>query len=487
MIIVRELIKNAIKHPEKTAIIAEGQEYSYEWLARHVIATACFLKEQGINKGDRVMFGAGKSVDFALMYFGSHAASAIAQPVNMKLSQDNLEYIFAQSEPAYLWFPEEKISNDLNPKPFVLTEIEKYLPDDIRNYTIDVSEKDTADLLFTTGTTGNPKGVELSHLNITAGAVNTNEFIGNTAEDREIVPLPLFHAFGLRRLRTNMLLGGSVVMIDGFMRPDLIFEGFEKWNATGMCMVPAGYGIIRKLTGDKLGDYKNQLKYIEFGSSPMKMEDKIQISKLLPKTKICMHYGLTEAAANIFIEFHGSFKKLHSLGQPSPNTHIRIGDDQGNALKSREVGEILVHGDVLMKGYWKDEERTKNAFVQGWLRTGDIGFMDESGYVFMKGRKDDIINIGGKKVSPQEVEQWLNTLQGVDESACISIDDPSGIRGKVIKAFLVPKNNGNIDVTLLKNELKKHLEAYKIPEVFEIVKKLPKTASGKLQRDKLRR
>lgn len=487
MIIVRELLNNAVKHPKKTAIIADGEEFSYEWLGRRVIATACFLKEHGVKKGERVMFGAVKSVDFALMYFGSHAAAAVAQPVNMKLSSEKLEYIFNQSEPALLWYPEDKLSAEFQAKSFSLQKIENYLPEDIRSFKVDVTEEDTADLLFTTGTTGNPKGVELTHLNITAGAVNTNEFIGNTAGDREIVPLPLFHAFGLRRLRTNMLLGGSVVMIDGFMRPDLIFEGFEKWNATGMCMVPAGYGVIRKLTGEKLGLYKDQLKYIEFGSSPMKMEDKKQICELLPNTRICMHYGLTEAAANIFIEFHESYNKLNSLGKPSPNIQIRIGDEQGNALDTGEEGEILVNGDVLMKGYWKDGARTDATFVQGWLRTGDIGYKDEENYIFLKGRKDDIINIGGKKVSPQEVEKVLNALPGVEESACISIDDPSGIRGKVIKAFIVSKNKEDFDVPGLRNALRELLEAYKIPEVFEWISRLPKTASGKLQRDKLRR
>ncbi|MFW6018961.1 MAG: class I adenylate-forming enzyme family protein [Bacteroidales bacterium] len=487
MIIVRELIRNALSKPEKTAIIAGGEEFSYDWLARRVVATARYLNAQSIKKGDRVMFGAVKSVDFALMYFGAHAAGAVAQPVNMKLSLKNLEYIYEQSQPAIFWYPNEDVLPQFSSQRFNVSLLEEYMPDDYSGFEVNVDKKDTADLLFTTGTTSNPKGVELSHLNITAGAVNTNEFIGNTAEDREIIPLPLFHAFGLRRLRTNMMLGASVVMIDGFVRPDLIFEGFTKWKATGMCMVPAGYGVIRKLTGDKLGEFKEQLKYIEFGSSPMNLEDKKQISKLLPKTRICMHYGLTEAAANIFIEFHESFEKLHALGQPSPNITIRIGDEKGNPLPVGEEGEILVNGDVLMKGYWNDTKRTADVFVQGWLRTGDIGYMDGEGYVFMKGRKDDIINIGGKKVSPQQVEEALNRLPQVEESACVGIDDPSGIRGRVIKAFVVKKGKDELDIMKLRNDLRKTLEAYKVPEIVKEVKRLPRTASGKLQREKLRR
>lgn len=487
MIIVRELINNALKQPQKTAIIAAGEEYSYDWLAKRVIATACYLKEQGVRKGDRVMFGAVKSVDFALMYFGAHAAGAVAQPVNMKLSLKNLEYIYQQAQPSVFWYPRQDVLPQYDSEKFSFSLLENYLPEDYSGFIVEVEEHDTADLLFTTGTTGNPKGVELSHLNITAGAVNTNEFIGNTANDREIIPLPLFHAFGLRRLRTNMMLGASVVMVDGFMRPDLIFEGFTKWKASGMCMVPAGYGVIRKLTGDKFGEFKNQLKYIEFGSSPMNLADKKQISDLLPETRICMHYGLTEAAANIFIEFHDSHKKLNALGRPSPNISIRIGDEKGNPLPTGEEGEILVNGHVLMKGYWNEPRRTSDAFIQGWLRTGDIGHMDEEGYVFLKGRKDDIINIGGKKVSPQQVEEAINALPQVEESACIGIDDPSGIRGKVIKAFVVKKGSGKLDMLKLKNDLREQLEAYKIPELFEEIRRLPKTASGKLQREKLRR
>lgn len=487
MIIVRELLANALKTPGKTAIIHAGKEYSYHWLAGHVIAVAIYLQEQGVGKGDRVMFGAVKSPEFALMYFGAHAIGAIAVPLDLKLNREKLSYIYGQCQPAVFWHTDPELIKDHSAESFDLDKIEPFVPDKPDSFQINAGNEDTADLLFTTGTTGNPKGVELSHLNITAGAVNTNEFIGNTEQDREIIPLPLFHAFGLRRLRTNMLLGASVILVDGFMRPDLIFEGFEKWYATGICMVPAGYSLLKKLTGDKLGEYKDQLKYIEFGSSPMNETEKKQICELLSDTRICMHYGLTEAAANIFIEFHESFEKLNSLGQASPNVQIRIGDDKGNPLDTGEEGEILVAGDVLMKGYWNDEPRTETAFVNGWLRTGDIGYKDENGYVFLKGRKDDIINIGGKKVAPQEVEEALTNLEGVDEAACIGMDDPGDIRGKVIKTFIVVKRNSSVEINDLKNQLRNKLEPYKIPEIIEKVNSLPRTASGKLQREKLRR
>lgn len=487
MIIAREIIENANQQPAKTAIIHNGKKYSYQWLGERVIATACYLKEQGCRKGDRVMFGAVKSPEFALMYFGAHTIGAVAVPVDLKLNYDKLSYIHGQSQPKVFWYPTPKMVKDLEARQFDYDEIEKFIPADLSRFTVEAEQEETADLLFTTGTTGNPKGVELSHLSITAGAINTNEFIGNSQNDREIIPLPLFHAFGLRRLRTNMLLGASVVLVDGFMRPDLIFEGFEKWEATGICMVPAGYALLKKLTSDKIGQYKDQLKYIEFGSSPMKEEEKHHICELLPNTRICMHYGLTEAAANIFIEFHDSRDKLHSLGKASPNMQIRIGDEQGNPLDTRQEGEILVKGDVLMKGYWNDEERTRRTFVQGWLRTGDVGYKDEQGYVFLKGRKDDIINIGGKKVAPQEVEKALNALAEVEEAACISVDDPGGIRGKVIKAFVVVKKGYQPDFNELKNQLRNELEPYKIPELFEQINSLPRTASGKLQREKLRR
>ncbi|HBQ61481.1 MAG TPA: long-chain fatty acid--CoA ligase, partial [Balneolaceae bacterium] len=328
--------------------------------------------------------------------------------------------------------------------------------------------------------------MKLTHQNILAGAVNSNQYIGNDDSDTEIIPLPLHHAFGLRRLRTNLFLGATVILADGFMFPKVFFDAIEKQGATGICMVPSGFSIVKKLMKDRYIQYFNKLKYIEFGSSPMKLDEKQELAENLPDTRICMHYGLTEAAANIFIEFHEAAGKLHALGKASPNVQVAILSNEGQEKAIGEIGEIVVKGDIQTPGYWKKPELTKKSFIDGWFKTGDLGYKDDEGYVFLSGRKDDVINIGGKKVFPSEIEAALNQHPAVKDSACISISKGDELTGERIKAYLVLKGKEEPTPKELSQFLRGKLEPYKIPQDFQFIRKIPTTSSGKKQRDKLK-
>ncbi|CAN0304070.1 unnamed protein product, partial [Chrysoparadoxa australica] len=187
-----------------------------------------------------------------------------------------------------------------------------------------------------------------------------------------------------------MLLGDRVVLVDGFVRPILFFDAIENYGANGICMVPAGFSIVKKLMKDTYVKHFSKLKYIEFGSSPMENSEKKDLAGVLPNTKICMHYGLTEVAANIFIEFHDSRSKLNALGKSSPNTLVSIMDESGVMLPEKEVGEIVVKGGVQTPGYWKMPELTNDSFINGWFKTGDLGYADEEGFIFLSVRKDDV-------------------------------------------------------------------------------------------------
>ncbi|MFW5916504.1 MAG: class I adenylate-forming enzyme family protein [Bacteroidota bacterium] len=323
--------------------------------------------------------------------------------------------------------------------------------------------------------------------NIVAGVVNTNGFILNDNTAREIVPLPLHRAFGLRRVRANLYTGGSVILVEGFLFPGRIYSSIEKWRATGLCIVPEGFNVMIRLSGDTLGKYKSHLKYMEIGSSAMSADKKEHLMQLLPHTKLCMHYGLTEAAANIFTEFHRDKDKLNSLGKASPNISIKISDDEGNECAPYEIGEIMVYGDVVMQGYWNDPELTSSTISDGWVHTGDLGTKDEADYIYIKGRKDDIINIGGEKVSPLEIESAINQHPNVTESACVRETDNNKMTDKTITAYVVLKDQTEFNQQKLIEFLRNTIEEYKIPEKFEVISDLPKTPTGKIQREKLRR
>lgn len=480
--IVEGFFREAGTHPDKTAIVWKKQTFSYAEVSENVLRAAYFLISKGVKKGDRVAFYGDKTPLFAYTYLATHLIKAIAVPLDVKLPEDRLLYLLNLTEPSILLHPTK--ANDRFPQfPFS----EELLETGMLEYYDFPKEDDVADILFTTGTTGNAKGVQLTHRNIQAGAVNSNEFIGNDSSDTEIIPLPLHHAFGLRRLRTNLMLGGTVILIDGFMFPKLFFEGIEKYGATGICMVPAGFSVVRKLSKNQYDLYFRNLKYIEFGSSPMKMNDKLELVERLPDTRICMHYGLTEVAANIFTEFHDAGKKLNSIGKPSPNVSIGILNENGEQLERGAIGEIAVKGDIQTPGYWQNPELTEAAFINGWFRTGDLGFEDEEGYIFLSGRKDDVINVGGKKVFPDEIENALNGHESIIDSVCISDIEGDDITGEKIKAFIVlEKGNLIPDSKQLTQFLRDRLEPYKIPAEYHVIEKIPLTSSGKKQRDKLK-
>lgn len=478
--IVEGLFRSAETNPDKMAIIWKEELISYRDVAENVKKAAAFLKKHGVEKGDRVAFYGDKNPLFAYIYLATHLLKAVAVPLDVKLPDDRLLDLLHQTEPKLVLHPTEA------EHPFLQFPFgEKLLQEPSIMESNFPGKEDLADILFTTGTTGSAKGVKLTHQNILAGAVNSNEFIGNDASDTEIIPLPLHHAFGLRRLRTNLFLGGTVVFVDGFMFPKLFFDAIEEHGATGICMVPSGFSIVKKLMKDRYISYFKKLKYIEFGSSPMKMDEKQELAETLPETRICMHYGLTEAAANIFIEFREAAGKLHALGKPSPNVQVAILSDDGKEKPTGEIGEIGVKGEIQTTGYWKKPELTEKSFIDGWFKTGDLGYKDEEGYVFLSGRKDDVINVGGKKVFPSEIETALNQHPAIKDSACISISKRDELTGERIKAFLVLKGREEPTMKELSQFLREKLEPYKIPQEFQFIRKIPTTSSGKKQRDKL--
>ena len=335
-----------------------------------------------------------------------------------------------------------------------------------------------ADVLFTTGTTGKPKGVVLTHSNLVAAATNINAFIGNTDEDIEVVPIPLSHSFGLGRLRCALVAGGAVVLTEGFLFPAKIFHALSDWKATGLVAVPAGFALLFRLSGDKLGEYAEQLKYIEIGSAPMPQSDKERLMRLLPSTRICMHYGLTEASRSAFIEFHASSDKLGTIGKASPNVSITVRDERGEELPTGETGELCVRGGMVTRAYWDAPEETQESHWGDWLRTGDLAYVDEEGHLYLTGRAKDMINVGGVKVAPQEVEEVLRKHPLIEDAACVGIPDPQGLAGEAVKAFLVPVGaspSHDPPVQELVEFLRQHLEAAAVPVAFEWVDAIPKT------------
>jgi long-chain acyl-CoA synthetase len=266
----------------------------------------------------------------------------------------------------------------------------------------------------------------------------------------------------------------------GLRNPALALKQLLDARATGLALVPAGFDLILRMTKDRLGDARDHLRYIEIGSAAMRPETRQKLLDLLPRTRICHHYGLTEASRAAFIEYHADRDRPASIGRPSPNVEMAVRDAAGRDLPDGESGEIVVRGGMVMQQYWKQPELSRDVLQNGWLRTGDRGYRDAGGYYYLTGRESDVVNVGGRKVSPEEVEQALNGHPAVVESACVGIPDPQGILGECLKACVVLR--GDVGDEQLIEWLRQRVEEHKIPRLWQRVDTIAKTASGKIQR-----
>ena len=434
--IEQQIERNAQRMPEKVALISGETEVSYGELWSHCCEVAKQMQEDAsFYKGKRIILAAAGKIEFVYQYFGIHLAGGICVPIDpdtKPMRQEYIERVIAEGEPT----------------------------------------SDMADVLFTTGTTGAPKGVVLTHENLAAAARNINEFIGNTEDDVELLALPVSHSFGLGRLRCVLSKGGTMVLLGSFANVKRFFREMENHRVTGFGMVPASWLYLKKMSGAKIRSYADQLKYIEIGSSFMPVEEKELLMEWLPKTRICMHYGLTEASRSAFMEFHAYKDNLLSIGRPTPHADIRIID-----------GEICVKGEHVCQSYWHESaERIAQDFHGEYFRTGDSGWMDEKGDIYIKGRIKEMINVGGEKVSPMEVEEVLNAIPQIRESACCSMHD--AVMGEVVEAFIV--ENEAISDAQIWDIIRPQLENYKWPRKIVRIEAIPKTSSGKIQRLQLR-
>lgn len=480
-----ESIEHKIWHwasllPDKTAVKSGKKSATYLQLCQRVLgARDYFVNQLMLNAGDTIVLAAGKQIEFVYAYFGAHLAGLKVVPVDPATNPDRMAFIIKQTG-ASLLVGFDGIENNI--RTIGLKEFEE-LASGFSVPSFPVGNQ-IADILFTTGTTGKPKGVTLTYDNEAAAARNINEFIGNTGNDIELLALPVSHSFGLGRVRCCLYQGATLILLGSFANVKKLYRTIEEENVTGFTMVPASWRYLKKLTGNKLGDFRNQLRYIEMGSAFFSKEEKEELAGILPDTRVCMHYGLTEASRSTFMEFHQDASHMDSVGKASPHTEIKILDENGVECEAGNEGEICIKGEHVTHGYL--DLPVGDSFFGDYFRTGDWGYKTEDGYVYLISRKKELINVGGKKVSPIEVEEQLLKIPGVEDCACIGVPDDNEVLGEVVKAFIVKEKGSEITFADIDEQLTGKLESYKIPVCYEWIDAIPKTQNGKIQRGLLK-
>lgn len=482
---------NAQLYGDKIAVKSGSDVASYSKLRVMIMAAAKYYQQlPGYARGKTIILSAGKQIEFVYAYFGAHMAGLTVAPVAEDINPTRFAYICDALNP-FVAVGFDALETAV---PKIPLSAFKALDPTSESAALFPRPSDVADILFTTGTTGAPKGVPLTFANELAAANQINTFIRNQTEDIELLALPVSHSFGLGRLRCCLVNAQTIILLGSFANMKRIFRTIEEEHVTGFTMVPASWKFLQKMVGDRLADYADQIKYIELGSSFFSEDDKRHLASLFPKTRVTMHYGLTEASRSCFMEFHEDDAHLASVGKASPDVEVAIMDEHGTKLPAGQEGEICVKGAHVMNGYLREkkiggESRwtvDTSPFFGEYFRTGDLGVMNDKGYVYLKSRIKELINVGGKKVAPVEVDEQILKIPGVADCACVGVPDPNGVLGEVVKGCVVKSPDADLTFDQLAAALVGKLESYKIPAIWQWIDAVPKTHNGKIQRGLLK-
>ncbi len=473
----------AQRNPDNVAVVCKDEKTTYEKLYRLVCGYRQFLLKNGILKGDIVVFRASQSLSFVVQYLAIHSIGAIVSSVEKNISDEGIISVARQLS-AKAIVTDSVFENKNEFKKIHLGDvIEIALQYDAKELKDLPSLEDSADILFTTGTTGASKGVELSHKALVATAENLIYGCGYKPDTVLLAPGPLNHANAIRKLFTTLINGSTIIILDGMLNIKAFYNALNYGKGTiAACLPPAAIRTIFQLTRDKIGEYSDVIDFIESASAPLPEADKNKLCQLLPKTRLYNNYGSSESASVCMYDYNKNRGKENCIGKAMPNAKVIIVDDDRQEMKASagNMGLIACKGDVNMKGYVNAPELTKETMVDGIVYTNDIGYIDDEGYVYIVGRKGDVINVGGLKVAPAEVESAALEYDGIEDCICIGVDD--AISGKAVKLLAVMREGKELDPIKLRQFFDTRLETHQIPRFYEEVNEIKRTYNGKLDR-----
>ncbi|MBN6188713.1 long-chain-fatty-acid--CoA ligase [Aneurinibacillus sp. BA2021] len=490
------LRKSARNFPECNAYIYDEKGVTYKELNQLVDQCAAGLFSQGIRKGDGVALLLGNSPEFVIAYYGILRLGAFAVPINPLFTQGEISYILGNSQAkAIIAHASEKqklleIKGRLeNLKLIIYTDVEeqegtwKHLMEtgDQTYVAASCDEEDLAVILYTSGTTGKPKGAMLTHQNLASNADSVSELLEMNEEDRVVAVLPMFHVFSMTVCLNAPIARGSTVLIVPKFSPSDVVNMIRERKATVFVGVPTMYSFMFQLPETTREDFFSIRFCVSGGASiPVellqKFEDKYD-------TFILEGYGLSETAPVVAFNPLKGTRKPGSVGLNIKDVKSKVVDEDGNELPRGDVGELVVQGPNVMKGYLGMPEATAAVLIDNWFYTGDLARMDDEGYIYIVDRKKDIIIVGGYNVYPREVEEVLYEHPAVVEAAVIGVPDEE--YGENVKAYIVVKDE-QVTIEDMIQFCQDKLVKYKIPRYIEFLKELPKNSTGKILRRELR-
>ncbi|MFD2046700.1 o-succinylbenzoate--CoA ligase [Ornithinibacillus salinisoli] len=481
--------KRAFITPDRVALISDQSIYTYFTLSVKIQQKAAFLQNHlQLQKGDRVAILSQNREEYMISYFAIAQLGLVAVPLNIRLTAPELAFQVKDSGATTILYEEETMDlyqeicdhvNFVNAYDF--TQPIMYSEESITEVAVDVAN-DPYVICYTSGTTGRPKGAVLTQANMFWNALNNQYAIDITSADNVIVLLPLFHIGGMGLFAFPAILAGGTVVIPGKFNPGDAIEKIQAYEISIVMGVPTIHDAIRRHPLFETANF-DSVRWFYSGGAPCPNElIQAYLDRGLP---FGQGMGMTETAPTIFMLSKEDYKrKVGSIGKPVMFCDIAIVDDNGNQVRNGEIGELLIKGPHVMKEYWGLPDKTKEAIQHGWFYSGDLMRQDEEGFVYVAGRKKDMIISGGENIYPLEIEQILKELPQINEAAVIGVQDEKW--GEVPIGFISFNKKENLTEEEMKAFCSTRLAKYKVPKQIIILTELPKNATGKIDKKSLR-
>ncbi len=483
--IVEAVFFYAETQPDKLCLADDKVSVSYKDYAEKIKKLSFCFNECGLKAGDRVVVESCQTVDYLAIELALQLLGVVFVPVEHNCAAEKI-VAFKERAGAKMIVTEKLLDcTDCTTLTYEMLTRQAECSEMYTGYTL--PNKDTvSEILFSTGTTGKEKGIVITHMNDIALAENVIYGVEMEKDNVEMIPSPLNHSHGLRRYYANMYNGSTVVILGSVMNVLKFCKNLDEYNVNSIDLVPTALTVVLKLTKNKLAEYADRIRYIQYGAAPLMEQDKEKICALLPKTRMYNFYGSTESGCTCIYNFNVPNAKKSCIGKPTHNVELVMVDDDRNPIQTsfENTGLVATRGSMNMLMYWQDEEETKNVLSDGIIFSNDIGYVDEDGDVILLGRKGDVINVGGNKVSPDEIENAAKKMPGIADCGCVGVDDPS--KGKVPKLFVQMEKNTTFDMVAIRSFLSDKLEPYKIPVYIVEIEQIPRSFNGKLLRKELK-
>ncbi|MFO0554772.1 MAG: AMP-binding protein [Polyangiaceae bacterium] len=499
---------SARRLPEKVALVCQGKRVTYGEIERQSDALAAFLARHGVERGDRVVVFADNTVEAVVSFWGVLKANAIVSVVNPLTKADKLRYLLNDCRAKAL-VSDSHIANVFEAAlalgtPHLKTAIISggYAPERLaalpNGHTFEEAlaetnprparkgiDIDLASIIYTSGSTGDPKGVMLTHRNMITAATSISTYLENVEDDVILGALPLAFDYGLYQMIMSVRMGARLVLERSFAYPAQVLKTMQAERVTGFPGVPTIFAILGEMKNLAQFDLSS-VRYVSNTAAALHEKHIRMLIDLFPQAKIFSMYGLTECKRCTYLPPDLISKKPTSVGVAIPNTELWLVDENDKKLGPGEVGQLVIRGATVMKGYWEKPEETAKKLRPGplpgeqVLYTGDLCRLDEDGHLYFVGRMDDIIKSRGEKVAPKEVEAAIYNIKGVKECAVVGVDD--AILGQAIKAFVVLEVGVTMTDKQIMFECQNRLENFMVPKMVEFVPELPKTNTGKIKK-----